>query len=130
MNLLGQENATEYELEGPIHSTDDHAKTIQRTRELRVRPNRLTAGDLLERTPFGLYDAHNHFGYEFGALVFKVPWHGTRISDYSVPTPRPGWFWRPKRWIALRRMWVDTTFPGLLDAVLAGFLSTQMVNRG
>jgi DNA-binding transcriptional ArsR family regulator len=35
-----------------------------------------------------------------------------------------------KRWIALRRMWVDTTFPGLLDAVLAGFFSTLTATRG
>jgi DNA-binding transcriptional ArsR family regulator len=35
-----------------------------------------------------------------------------------------------KRWIALRRMWVDTCFPGLLDAVLAGFLSTLTATRG
>lgn len=35
-----------------------------------------------------------------------------------------------RRWIALRRMWVDTRFPGLFDAILAGFHSTSAPNRG
>jgi len=73
MNLWDRGSATDYELKGPIPSTDDHARTIQRTKELLARRNRPAAVDLLERTPCGLYDAHNHFGDDFGVLVFEVP---------------------------------------------------------
>lgn len=36
---------------------------------------------------------------------------------------------RGRRWISLRRKWVDNHFPGLFDAVLAGFLSIQALNQ-
>jgi hypothetical protein len=73
MNLWDRGNSSDYELEGPISSSDGHAKTIQRVKELLTRRNLSDAVDLLERTPFLLYDAHNHFGDEFGVLLFEVP---------------------------------------------------------
>ncbi len=73
MNLWDQGNAADYELECPMPSTDGHAKTIQRVKELLTRRNQADAADLLDRTPFSLYEARNHFNDEFVVLRFEVP---------------------------------------------------------
>lgn len=55
-----------------MSSTDGHAKTIHRVKELLTRRNLTDAADLLDRTPFNLYEARNHFNDEFGVLRFEV----------------------------------------------------------
>jgi hypothetical protein len=72
VNLWDQGNASDYELECPMPSTNGHAKTIQKVKELLTLRNLADAADLLERTPFSLYEARNHFNDEFGVLRFEV----------------------------------------------------------
>jgi Abortive infection C-terminus len=73
MNLWDRGNASDYELEGPIPSTDGHTRTIQRVKELLIRRNQVEALDLITQNYFKLYYAHNHFADEFIVLLFEVP---------------------------------------------------------
>lgn len=73
MNLWDQGNASDYELEDVIPSTDGHMRTVQRARELLVVRNHQEAADILETTHFNIYEAHNHFNDPFNVLLFEVP---------------------------------------------------------
>ena len=72
-NLWDRGNAADYKLESSVPSAGSHAKTIQRVQGLLARRDQPLAIDLLERTPFGLYAACNHFGDEFNVLLFEAP---------------------------------------------------------
>ena len=65
--------AQDFALEGPPISQQDKSEVIVNARRILMARDRAEALDLLQRVPFDIYPATNHFNDEFHVLYSEVP---------------------------------------------------------